>query len=110
MMTFSYIIAQTEKKYNTVLQKERCFFMNRTPSPSPDSLEGLLQTVSKKLNVPPEQLRADLKAGKFDAAIRGMKPEEAAKFQQAVANPQLVEKLMSTPQARALYEKLTGGK
>ncbi|MBQ8079934.1 MAG: hypothetical protein IJ236_08275 [Oscillospiraceae bacterium] len=84
--------------------------MNRPQSSSPESLEGLLQAVSRKLGVPPEQLRADLKAGKFDSAIRGMKPDEAAKFQQAVNNPQIVEKLMSTPQAKALYEKLTGGK
>lgn len=73
-------------------------------------LNGLLQVVSKKLGLPPEQLRRDLEQGKFDAAIAGMNPNEAAKFRQAVQNPQMVEKLMSTPQAKALYEKLTGGK
>lgn len=73
-------------------------------------LEGLLQTVSRKLGIPPEQLRNDLEQGKFDTALAGMQPAEAAKFRQAVQNPQMVEKLMSTPQAKALYEKLTGGK
>lgn len=73
-------------------------------------LNGLLQVVSGKLGVPPEQLRRDLEQGKFDSAIAGMNPNEAAKFRQAVQNPQMVEKLMSTPQAKALYEKLTGGK
>ncbi len=76
----------------------------------PAKMEGLLQTVSRKLGIPPEQLRSDLESGKFDRAIAGMQPAEAAKFRQAVQNPQLVEKLMSTPQAKALYEKLTGGK
>lgn len=73
-------------------------------------LNGLLQVVSTKLGIPPEQLRNDLEQGKFDQAIAGMNQSDAAKFRQAVQNPQMVEKLMSTPQAKALYEKLTGGK
>ena len=73
-------------------------------------MQGLLQVVSQKLGVTPEQLQKELKAGKFDNAIASMNPAEAAKFRQAVQNPQMVEKLMSTPQAKALYEKLTGGK
>lgn len=75
-----------------------------------NQLQGLLNTVSKKIRVPPEQLRKELEAGKFDSALSAMNQQEAAKFQQAVKNPQLIEKLMSTPQAKALYNKLTGGK
>ncbi|HAJ98096.1 MAG TPA: hypothetical protein DCO72_10225 [Ruminococcus sp.] len=73
-------------------------------------LNNLLQAVSQKLGVPPEQLRRDLQSGKFDSALRGMSAEDSAKLQQALKNPQMVEKLMSTPQAQALYRKLTGGK
>ena len=76
----------------------------------PQKLNGLLQTVSQKLGVPPEQLRRDLQTGKFDTALRSMSPDDSAKLQQALKNPQMVEKLMSTPQAQALYKKLTGGK
>jgi hypothetical protein len=75
-----------------------------------NQLQGLLNTVSKKIGVPPEQLRKELEAGKFDSALSAMNQQEAAKFQQAVKNPQIIEKLMSTPQAKALYNKLTGGK
>ena len=82
--------------------------MNR--SYSPGELEGLLQEVSRKLGMQPEQLRNDLKSGRFDSALQGMNPAQAEKFRQAVRNPQIVEKLMSTPQARSLYEKLTGGR
>lgn len=83
---------------------------NQQTPPSPENLEGLLNVVSKKLGMKPENLRKDLEAGKFDNAMRNMNPAEAAKFQQAVQNPQIVEKLMSSPQAKALYQKLTGGK
>ncbi|MBQ3138116.1 MAG: hypothetical protein IJB68_01210 [Ruminococcus sp.] len=75
-----------------------------------NQLQGLLNTVSKKIGVAPEQLRKELEEGKFDSALSAMNQQEAAKFQQAVKNPALIEKLMSTPQAKALYNKLTGGK
>lgn len=86
--------------------------MNNSPFSNMDSkkLNSLLLAVSKKLGIPPEQLRQELEAGKFDSALRGMNSSEAAAFSQALQNPQMVEKLMSTPQAQALYQKLTGGK
>lgn len=74
---------------------------------SPQQLEKLLGVVSAKLGVPAESLRRDLEQGKFDAALKNMKPSEAAAFNQIVSNPQMLEKFMSTPQAQALYNKLT---
>ena len=76
----------------------------------PDKLSGLLNVVSKKIGVPADKLRSELAAGKFDSALSAMSGSDAAKFRQAVNNPQLVEKMMSTPQAKALYKKLSGGK
>ncbi len=86
--------------------------MNKSPFSNLDEkkMNNLLQTVSQKLGVPPEQLRRELEAGKFDSAMQQMSAADAAKLNQAIRNPQMVEKLMSTPQAKALYEKLTGGK
>ena len=76
----------------------------------PDKLSGLLNVVSKKIGVPADTLRSELEAGKLDSALSAMSGSDAAKFRQAVNNPQLVEKMMSTPQAKALYKKLSGGK
>lgn len=76
----------------------------------PDQLNGLLSAVSKKIGVPPEQLRKELEAGKFDSALAGMSKSDADKFRMAVNNPKIIEKMMSTPQAKALYEKLSGKK
>ncbi|MBE6850608.1 MAG: hypothetical protein E7504_02555 [Ruminococcus sp.] len=75
-----------------------------------ENLNGLLQVVSQKLGIPPEQLRRELESGKFDSAMKNMSSADAQKFQQAIRNPQLVEKLMSAPQAKELYRKLSGGK
>ncbi len=73
-----------------------------------NKLNGLLSVVSRKIGVPPEQLRNELKAGKFASALSAMNSNDAAKFRRAVNDPKLVEKLMSTPQAKALYKKLSG--
>ena len=76
----------------------------------PKTMDRLLKTLSAKLNVPPEKLKQELMQGKFDSAIKNMKPDEAAKFNQVLSNPALIEKLMSAPQAQALYKKPSGGK
>lgn len=73
----------------------------------PKKLNVLLNTVSRKIGVEPETLRKELESGKFDKAVSGMNPSEAEKFRQAVNNPKMIEKMMSTPQAKALYKKLT---
>ena len=83
--------------------------MNKN-SIDPKKLNGLLGVVSKKIGVPPEKLRIELEEGKFDSALSAMNQNDAAKFRQAVNNPKLVEKMMSTPQAQALYRKLSGEK
>lgn len=72
--------------------------------------DELLKVVSKKLNVPADTLKKQLEEGKFDAAINNMSSSESAKFKQVMNNPKLVEKIISTPQAQALYKKITGGK
>ena len=74
----------------------------------PKGINGLLSVVSSKLGMSPEKLKSGLEEGKFDKALAGMNKNDAAKFQQAVSNPKIVEKLMSTPQAKALYKKLSG--
>lgn len=76
----------------------------------PKLVGGLLETVSKKIGVPPEQLQKELEEGKFDKALSAMNRSQSNTLQQAMKNPKLIEKLMTTPQAKALYEKLGGGK
>lgn len=79
-------------------------------STNPQNVDALIKAVSTKLNIPPEQLKKELEAGKFDKAMQNMKPEETAKFNQVLKNPKMLEKLMSAPQAQALYKKLSGEK
>lgn len=72
-------------------------------------LQAMLQVVGQKLGMSPDALRQELEAGKFDRAIAGMTQQDAAKFQQVLANPQKLNQMMNSKQAKALYEKLTRG-
>lgn len=78
------------------------------PKNSPQ-LQAMLKVVGEKLGMPPEVLRQQLESGKFDQAIAGMQPQDAAKFRQALANPQKLNQMLGSRQAKALYEKLTKG-
>ncbi|MCD7730640.1 MAG: hypothetical protein LUI05_03985 [Oscillospiraceae bacterium] len=72
------------------------------------NMNELINIVGKKLGVSPEQLKAELESGKFDSALKNMKPADEAKFNTILNNPKMLEQFMSTPQAKALYQKLTG--
>ena len=76
----------------------------------PRKASGLINVISRKIGVPPEKLQKELEEGKFDSTLSAMNKSDAVKFQQALNNPKLVEKMMSTPQAVALYKKLSGEK
>ncbi|MBP1560618.1 MAG: hypothetical protein J6C96_05160 [Oscillospiraceae bacterium] len=76
----------------------------------PKQMDQLLDIVSVKLGVSASKLKQELQQGKFDSALNNMKSDEAATFNKIVRSPQMLEKFMSTPQAQALYKKLTEGK
>lgn len=76
----------------------------------PSKANELLNVVSKKLNIPADELKKQLEAGKFDATLNKMSKSDSAKFNQIMKNPKMIEKLISTPQAQALYKKMTGEK
>ena len=72
-------------------------------------LQAMLEVVGKKLGMNPDALRQELESGKFDKALAGMNQQDAAKFQQVLANPQKLNQMMNSRQAKALYDKLTRG-
>ena len=71
-------------------------------------LTALLNAAGSKLGIPPEQLRQELEAGKFDRALAAMDQKSAAKFRQVLADPKKLDQIMNSRQAKALYEKLSG--
>ncbi len=72
-----------------------------------NKVNALLGAVSKKIGVSSDQLRKELAEGKFDSALASMNKNDASKLQRVMNDPKLIEKMMSTPQAQALYKKLS---
>ena len=75
---------------------------------NPKQVDQLLQAANKKLGVPPEQLKSELESGKYDKVLKNMSQKDSAMLQKVMQNPKMVEKLISSPQAKALYQKLSG--
>ncbi len=76
----------------------------------PKQVDQLLGAAGKKLGVPPNQLKAELESGKYDSVLKNMSQKDSAMLQKVLKNPQMLEKMLSSPQAKALYQKLSGGK
>lgn len=81
---------------------------NNLNNMNPQALQGLLSVASKKLGTTPEQLQKQLQDGTFDKALAGMPKNEAAMLTQALSNKAMAERILSSPQAQAIYKKLSG--
>lgn len=66
----------------------------------------MLKNVSSKLGMTPQELEDALKSGKLDAAMKGMSQEDTSKLLNALSNPSLAQKILSTPQAQEIIRKL----
>lgn len=75
-----------------------------------EQLQSMLNTVSSKMGISPEELKKSLEKGKLDGAIKNMGSGDKQKLQSIIGNKAKLEKIMQSPQAKALYEKLTGSK
>lgn len=72
-----------------------------------NQLNGLLNLASKKLGTTPETLQKQLESGQFDKALAGMNSTDSKRLKEALSNPKVAEKILSTPQAQEIYKKLT---
>ncbi|MGN0631749.1 MAG: hypothetical protein ACI4JN_10520 [Ruminococcus sp.] len=70
----------------------------------------MLKTLSAKLGMTPEELKETLQTGNLDGAVKNMGAGDKQKLQSVIGNKAKLEKIMQSPQAKALYEKLTGSK
>ena len=72
--------------------------------------EMLIAMTSKKLGVKEEQLRSELKAGTFDRLLSTLPKSQQQQLTAALSNPATAQAVLSSPQAKALMQKLFGGK
>ena len=79
-----------------------------TQESEPEAGRSVVAGSKQKLGVPPEQLKSELESGKYDKVLKNMSQKDSAMLQKVMQNPKMVEKLISSPQAKALYQKLSG--
>ncbi len=79
-------------------------------SMNPEQLQKLLNTVSGKLGTSPAELQSALKSGSIEKAVKNMNPGDKMRLTSMLKDKKSMERLMQSPEAKALYEKLTGNK
>lgn len=70
-----------------------------------NSLNDLIKQAGMKTGIDPNMLKQNVDNGKLDNLVSKMKPADAAKFKQIMANPQLAQQMLNTPQAQMLIKK-----
>ncbi len=68
--------------------------------------QGMLKNVSAKMGISPSELEAQLQSGKIAELTRGLSQDDAQKLANALSNPALAKKILSTPQAQEILNKL----
>ena len=74
-----------------------------------DQMQNLINTVSQRLGTNPEALGKAAKQGNLQNLLNQMDQNQAKKIQQILNDKEASEKLLNTPQAKALLKKLMGG-
>lgn len=69
------------------------------------NLNDLLNQASQKTGMDINNLKNNINNGQLNSLISKMKPNDAARFQEALNNPQLAQQMLSSPQAQMLIKK-----
>ena len=70
------------------------------------NLEQLLQMAAQKLGTTPERLRQGVKNGELTSMVQGLDPKDEEQLRRVLEDREAAQKLLSSPQARALLKRL----
>ena len=87
--------------------KEGCDYI--MSNNSNENLNNLINQASKHLGVDPSKLKESAKSGNVSDVLKNLDPKDAKKIQNVVSDKNAANKLLSTPQAKALLKKILGG-
>lgn len=77
---------------------------------SDDKLNLLINIVSKKMGMSPNTLRSKLEDGSFDNVVKNLSAENAKKLENVVNNPSMIDKIITSPEARNNLSSIINGK
>ena len=73
--------------------------------PTPAQMQALLQYASQKLGVPPEQLAAAAKTGRYEELTASLSDGSRRTLENLVGDPQKLQALLSSPQIQELLKR-----
>lgn len=79
-------------------------------NPNQQQVDQLIRQLSQKLGADERTLRNSAQRGDVSQALSGLKPDDAQKVQRILNDKNAQEKLLSSPQAKELLQKLFEGK
>ncbi len=80
--------------------------MSNFKQPDKKTVSALLGLAASKLGTTPEKLGAQLSRGELGGALGNMPADQQEKLKRALSDPSAAKKVMDSPQARAIMEKL----
>ena len=80
--------------------------MSNFKKPDQKAISALLNLAAAKLGTSPEALEGQLKSGNLNGALGGLPADQQQKLRAALSEPSAAQKIMNSPQARAIMEKL----
>ena len=81
--------------------------MSNLQQPDKKMIAALMKAAAKSLGPSPEQLKTQIDNGSLEKSLSGMNSRQAAMLSSALKDPKSAERIMNTPQAKALLNKLT---
>ncbi|MDR0918936.1 MAG: hypothetical protein LBM93_06750 [Oscillospiraceae bacterium] len=69
-------------------------------------MNHIVKALSKELGVAPQEIEKAYKSGAYNDMLRNMPKSLQFQFATKMNNPQAIERLMSTPQAQSLIQKI----
>lgn len=79
-------------------------------NPNNAQVQNLLNTLSKKLGVSPENLKKSVQSGNISSSLKNLDPDEAKKIQEIISNKEASSKILSSNKAQDLMKKILGDK
>lgn len=81
--------------------------MSKFKQPDQKMVDALMKAAAKSMGTTPEQLKAQIDNGSLQKSLSGMNSIQATQLSAALSDPKNAERIMNTPQAKALLNKLT---
>ena len=78
--------------------------------PNNNELQSLLAMMAQRLGASPEDLKKGAQSGDLSKVLGKINPNDAAKIQQILNDKDAANKLLSSPQAQQLIQRLNGQK